>query len=69
MTDTPITCHHTLIPLMRATRWLPAMFSTVCSARITRKRANVPLRKSPLTALKRLTSYRPSTVLPKVAAP
>ena len=42
ITATPMTCHHTEMPLMRATRWLPAMFTRAWKARMTTKSQNVP---------------------------
>ena len=41
ITATPSTCHHTEMPLRRATRWLPAMFTITCSARMIAKSRNV----------------------------
>ena len=46
ITATPMTCHQTEMPLMRATRWLPAMLMSAWKARMIRKSKNVPEKKS-----------------------
>ena len=54
---------------MRATRWLPAMFTRAWKARMTTKSQNVPEKKSPETPLKRLTSKAPRVTFMNVAQP
>ena len=50
ITATPATCHHTETPLMRATKWLPPMFTAAWSARTIKNRKNVPCRNAEASA-------------------
>src|SRR4051795_2547698 len=69
ITATPITCHQTETPLIRATRWLPVMFTRTWNARLMRNSQNVPDRKSPDTPLKRLKLKAPNVKFMNVAQP
>src|SRR3954449_4458486 len=58
ITATPRTCHHTEMPLNLATRWLPRMLMSTCSARMIANRTKVsrnPCRESPKLSPSRLT--------------
>ena len=69
ITATPMTCHHTEMPLILATRWLPAMFTRAWKARMITKSQNVPEKKSPETPLNRLKLNAPKVTFMNVAQP
>jgi len=65
----PSMCHQTEMPLIRATRWLPPMFSAVWTTRMQQNSQNVPDRKSPETPLNQFTLNAPSVKFMNVAQP